>query len=582
MFVDPSIGESITINGKSYTFTETPNAPGIIYAEIGRKAKVYRLLSAGQYFALKAFKPRYRSGSTVGNTDRIAQYKDVPGLVVANRFEISPEKYPDLVRTHEAFTHAILMPWVDGKSWFNYVTGKVAITSANALQLARALINTIAELEQRNLAHCDLSSSNFIFSADFSHVELVDIEDMFGFGLQEPADKPNGTGGYAPEWVKAQGVWEAAADRFSTGILVSEILGWQFEDIRQASAGDAYFADGEFGNKSRRFRLLSERLEKIHPELPNLFKTVWYAESFEECPRIADWKHILDSIREPQLEVIPAVLDFGVLDLSVKRQTQPSLTVKIKNVGGGILRGQLTSKVSWLSVIPANFANSADSASDHTVTLNSNFPIIKKQREYAFKDGVMVTAGKTIASLPAHYRLAFPESSALPWAYLLLAVIGVLVLCGTLLLGWSIFGPKPVAPMPSETERIAVPASQNFTATRDILPTLLDQSSATPAVAKWYVYINTDRTFLYTGPNKGFPPVSQDPYGKGDRFTVLTIDRTGEWLFCIAPDDVQGWISTDSVDVEFSLSIIPTASYIPPVPTIAPTRQLHKKPHRSH
>jgi serine/threonine protein kinase len=580
MFVDPYVGDTIALDGQLYTFTEAPNAPGILYAEIGRKAKVYRLQKAGSVFALKAFKPRYRSAANVDNTDRIAKYRDVPGLAVANRMVVSPDRYPDIVQQNSAFAYSILMPWVEGKSWFNYITGKLPIGRQESMQLALSLLGTMIELEQRNLAHCDLSSSNFIFSFDYHHVELIDIEDMFGFGLKEPDDKPNGTGGYAPNWVKSQGVWESAADRFSTGILISEILGWQFEKIREASDGDSYFADGEFGNKSKRFRLLSEHLEQIHPELPNLFKTVWYAESFEECPRITDWKHLLESIKEPQLEVTPVFLNFGVLDVRNKRQAQPSITVKIKNAGGGTLRGQVISNLAWLRVTPDNFANSEGSSSEHTVTLNSNFPIARKQREYVFKNGLTITNGGTHTSLPASYALSFPESPAFNWNYLLLllTVVSALVVCGGLLIGWSVLNSRTAPPIASTTEQIALLGPENFTTTHDNAVTPSLQYTATPAVAKWYVYVNKEPTFLYTGPNKGFPLVSWDTYSKGDRFTVLTIDRTGEWLFCTGPDNVQGWIPMDSVDIEFSPSIIPTASYIPPVPTLAPTR----KPHRSH
>lgn len=202
MFADPGIGEILSINGTTYHFTEATNAPGIIYAEIGRKAKVYRLIGNGQPFALKAFKPKYRIPETVANTPQIARYQDVPGLAVAGRTIISPEQYPQIVQTFPAFAYSVLMPWVEGKSWFNHVTGKIPLTQAESLRLARALVDAIYELERRDLAHCDLSSSNFIFSLDLSHVELIDIEDMFGQGLLPPKEKPKGTGGYAPGWIK--------------------------------------------------------------------------------------------------------------------------------------------------------------------------------------------------------------------------------------------------------------------------------------------------------------------------------------------------------------------------------------------
>ena len=413
MFIDPGIRESITVDGKIYNFTEAPNAPGIIYAEIGRKAKVYRVVKSGQAYALKAFKPKYRSTETVENTQRIAVFQNVPGLSVARRLVIKPEAYPEVVSNNPAFAYAILMPWVEGKSWFNYVTGKVALDRQVSLQLAKALVNAVNELEQRNLAHCDLSSSNFVFSEDFKHVELIDIEEMFGNGLVEPKEKPRGTGGYTPEWVRKEGVWEAGADRYSTGILVSEILGWQFEDIRSTSAGDAFFAEGEFGNKSKRFRLLSERLEQIHPELSRLFKTVWYAESVEESPRIADWKRVLDSIREPELQVTPDYLKLGTLDLSVKPVQQPQTTLVVKNIGGGVLTGRIQPNVPWLSVTPAVFSCVEGNESKHKVILGATAPTRKGQTNYQFNNGINVSTKQGTKTVSGSYSVVRPKSHLL-------------------------------------------------------------------------------------------------------------------------------------------------------------------------
>ncbi len=425
MFIDPHIGESLQINGKSYTFSEAPNAPGIIYAEIGRKAKVYRVINGGQSFALKAFKPKYRSIHTVENSQRISQYQNVPGLSVSQRHVITAKNHPRVIGDHPDFEFGILMPWVEGKSWFNYVTGKVLINRRESICLTRALINIIYDLERHDLAHCDLSSSNFIFSSDFSHVELIDIEDMFGYGLQEPAEKPKGTGGYSPNWASADGIWEAGADRFSTAILVCEILGWQFENIREASDGDAYFAEGEFGNKSRRFRLLSERLEQIQPELANLFKTVWYSESLEECPKIAKWKEIVDTLGEPELEIAPSVIDFGSLQLECKGQL-PTRKIKVRNTGSGTLTGSIISNVNWLSITPKEFANAEGSYSEHSVTLLANYPDMHSYKSQ-FDDAIHVYDGNSTQPLSCKYEIT-KKNGGTKWLWVLGGAISFLAI----------------------------------------------------------------------------------------------------------------------------------------------------------
>lgn len=299
MFKDPEIGESVQINGKLYTFIEVPEAPGVTYAELGKKAKVYRIMQGTRAYALKVFKPAYRNPNITRNTDLISRYRDVKGLAVAERSVLAPNTHKELLGNRPEFTYAVLMPWIEGMVWGNYIVGKTPITGSESLQLAKTLTDVLCGLEEHGLAHCDLSGGNFIISLDYSRIELVDIEELYGAGLQTPDPLPTGTGGYSPEWVRKNGLWEAAGDRFAAGILVGEILGWQFEDVRNsASNGEAYFADDEFGKETKRFRLLLSRLERLHPDLAKLFETIWKARGTEECPRIAEWKKTLDQIAE--------------------------------------------------------------------------------------------------------------------------------------------------------------------------------------------------------------------------------------------------------------------------------------------
>ncbi len=586
MFRDPEVNSSFGLDGKKYQFTEAPNAPGIIYAEIGRKAKVYRVLSEGKAYALKAFKAKYRTVQLLKNNKQIVKYADVPGLSVARRLVITPEAYPDLIKQYEEFAYAILMPWVDGRSWFNYVTGKLAIEREESLRLARALINSVAELEARNLAHCDLSSGNFIFSSDFAHVELIDIEDMFGPALQEPKPRPNGTGGYAPGWLKASGVWEAGADRFSTGILVSEILGWQFGDIREISSGDAYFAEGEFGNRSKRFRLLSERLEQIHPQLSKLFKTVWYAESLEECPRIADWKHTLDAIRQPILLVSPDTLKFSTLDLSVKSPVQPQASITVKNGGGSLLKGRITPNVPWIHISPMDFSCPEGMGSEHRVTLTLDAPRRRGQQHYSVPNLISIKSPQQTKNLPGQYSVAFPEIRTPAWLYALIGTVtlGALLLCIGAGTGWAVLN-SPQPPTHTATEfyvssvritdtPISVIAPNTVTPSDTPRPTL--SPTVTPIPVK-YAYIAVSQANLYQGPGMGYYLATNHTYETGDKFTVLERNPNGYWLLCQSSDGKKGWLFVDWVSIDFDPLVIPTASYIPPVP---PTET--RKPKNSH
>lgn len=428
MVKDPRINTIIDINGEKYSFTEAPNAPGIIYAEVGRKAKVYRLINDERAYALKVFKPRYRSELIVENTRRITQYQDVPGLAVAKRIIITPEEYSHIIEENRSFAYAVLMPWIEGKSWFNYITGRIGLQRKESLILARALVNSVNELEKRDLAHCDLSSSNFIFTADYQQVELIDIEDLFGEGLEEPLEKPAGTGGYAPGWIRREGVWEAGADRFAAGILISEILGWQFSDVRAASAGETYFPEEEFGKKTQRYQILADRLGEIHPELTSLFKTLWYAESVEECPRVAEWKGVLEYIREPEMMVTPDILDFGVIDVLKAKTTGNQKMIEIINTGGGVLHGKIRCEVPWLSVDPCGFHCSEGKRSQHNLALILSESRDLKKGGHRTENALSIVSDVGDLEMVSEYQIVSARRKPPKWIFwLCVGLIGLLL-----------------------------------------------------------------------------------------------------------------------------------------------------------
>jgi hypothetical protein len=368
LFTHPNT--SISIGNNNYSFTPAPGFPDIPYAEVGRRAKVYRLKSGNEYYALKVFKYAFRKEESVVNCAAINENKEIPGLKAAERTVLYPKDYPDLVAQYPDFAYAVLMPWMKGESWFNTISQKTAITPENSLKLAKALVAALAGLEQRQMAHCDLSASNFIYSDGFEQVELVDLEEMFGVGLKTPNPIPAGTSGYSPKWIMDKGCWSAGCDRFSTGILVSEILGWRDERVNQTAYGETFFegprptTEGEFGHKSERHALMNQVLGEIHPKLVELFNQVWNANSIEECPRIEDWKKALEDI--PILKVGPEVLDFG----NVKKSKTASATLTITNSGGGTLSGEIIPQEDWVKVNPSQIKCMEGKVSQHQVAFD--------------------------------------------------------------------------------------------------------------------------------------------------------------------------------------------------------------------
>ena len=276
-------------------------------------------------FALKEFHTGYRHATSVANTERIVRYRDVPGLRVADRLALWPEQHPAVVAQREELAYAVLMPWIEGACWYNYVQGRNPLLRDESISLAQALVKAYVALEERGLAHCDPSPSNFIFSPAFDRVELVDIEDMYGPDFPQPYPVPAGTSGYSPSWMKTRGSWSREGDRFGVALLTSEILGWAFEDVRALCSSGSFFEDDELGTDSRRFRVLHQRLSDVSPELSRLFEMVWYSGSSQACPPIADW--------QASLQEIPAVMPefvfepLGQLELRVDSDVTEDITI---------------------------------------------------------------------------------------------------------------------------------------------------------------------------------------------------------------------------------------------------------------
>lgn len=396
--VQPQPGEQIHIHGDLYTFPAASGRLGGVPYEVGKAARVYQLTQGKQKFALKAFFHHYRNPQVGQNSAALAKYSNLCGLSVANRKVILPEKHADLVKKFPAFSHAVLMPWTTGESWVNYISGNKDILPENSVMLARSLAEVLSDLEKHHAAHCDISSGNFVFSPDYKHVELVDIEEMFAEGVSPPNILPVGTEGYAPEIVVQNGYHNLDADRFAGAIMLVEILAWQFADVRAEREPNSLFASGEFGYKSKRYKLVFQRLQDIPDhlgvnkrQLLKLFEQVWFARWIDQtqkieqthaqaimqaCPTLQEWRQALcvaellvDEVPasdelytplKPLQDSQPAVLLFGLprlhvetslLDFGLVNHRDSRLHLKITNEGGGLLKGSVTA-LPWLSISP--------------------------------------------------------------------------------------------------------------------------------------------------------------------------------------------------------------------------------------
>jgi hypothetical protein len=289
----------VVIWGDSYTVAEHPNIHGNAYMLDGRQSFVYQLTREdGVPQALKVFKPRYRNSTLVTQAENIAPFSALLGMQVCARSVVSSDN-TDLLQENPDLLYACLMPWVEGSTWQYFLVEKVSITASQSLDIAKNLLKVLVSLDDKGIAHCDLSGSNIILSSDLSEgsVALVDVEGIYALNLHRPVSIPSGSPGYNHK-TASQGLWFTSADRFSGAVLLAEILSWPNHAIRQASWGNSYFNPNEIHKEGLRYEMLISGLRNNWGEgIVELFIKAWSSETLADCPRLKEWFSVLpDSI----------------------------------------------------------------------------------------------------------------------------------------------------------------------------------------------------------------------------------------------------------------------------------------------
>lgn len=389
MDFEPTPGMLLKINGEDIEFTALDNSE-YVYAETGREATVYRVLKGGEYYAFKVFNPAFQNEHLTKNSLKLAQFNTVTGLKVANRTVITEKAFPDLTRTYPSLRFAILMPWIQGALWGNLMANEHTLRKDKYIQISKLLMGVICNLESRGLAHCDLSNNNFIIDPALNSIELIDIESMYASDMPRPTSISSGTPGYRYPWAAKQGIWELGGDRFAAAILCAEIMTWSNPEIREnrAEESETFFTEEEIGSKSKRFKLMKEKLGQVDPSFSNLFENAWFSKSFEDCPPICQWKDAVESLppaRDPEIprlaptkmRVSHTILDFGVLE-----QPNKVLDLVVTNAGTSTLEGTISCE-PWISASPDEFSISRGVSTRIVVSLKTNLP--KPQGKYEFR-----------------------------------------------------------------------------------------------------------------------------------------------------------------------------------------------------
>ena len=349
----PQVNQELDVDDETYHVAEHPAAPEIPYGQEGRQAVVYQLVAGTDRRALKVFKPRYRLPDMVSLADRIAPLAGLQGLRVCQRIVLTPQRHATLLRQHPDLTYAVMMPWVEGPTWMEVLVEQRALSAEESLALARSLAEILAGMEQRRLAHCDLSGPNVMLQALVQHatagwrpsVALVDVEQLYGPALERPELLPGGSPGYAHK-TAPDGLWGATADRFAGAVLLGEILGWRDDRVREAAWGENYFDPQEMQRDSERYRTLALVLEERWGDgVGGLFGRAWRSDVLADCATFGEWlvtlpEEVPETVSFALPEVEPAT-DGEVVSDGIEAAVHALMEVARRLEGQGNLIGAL-------------------------------------------------------------------------------------------------------------------------------------------------------------------------------------------------------------------------------------------------
>ena len=133
--------------------------------------------------------------------------------------------------------------------------------------------------------------------------------------------------------------------------------------------------------------------------------------------------------------------------------------------------------------------------------------------------------------------------------------------------------PPPLPSVPASTPHFTPSSAQAKPSPTNTITSTPTQTAtfpqSPPSAATCHITIS--KAFVYQGPNKGYPLENNKSYNSENEFKVIARDRTGTWLFGELQDSTQGWMPIEWLSRScYSNTPIPTASFIPLVPTERP------------
>ncbi len=341
----PGANDPLTlVEEKAYRFAEHPAAPGLPYGQEGRTAVVYKLvIDDGGAQALKVFKAAYRVSSIVGHSATLAPLAVLPALQVCRRTILDPSRHQLLLDRYPELLYATLMPWIEGPTWMEVLVLHRVISREQSLGLAVGLLRALTVMEESGIAHCDLAGPNIVLPGLLEapagrgalHVELIDVEQMYGPTLGRPQRLVAGSSGYTHRAFTEDTAWSSYGDRFAGAMLLAEFLGWSDATVRQSAWGESYFNPDELQQNCPRYQGLRDSLSQHWgPPVAGLLEQAWSSESLADCPAFWEWSTVLDnrptekSIHLVHVDAVASNLQEVAADLERQQNYSGALTVQ--------------------------------------------------------------------------------------------------------------------------------------------------------------------------------------------------------------------------------------------------------------
>lgn len=311
-------GRPAFVNGLELVPRPVPGLPGVpLVASMGQAQAYYLREATNSLWILKKFLP---GRSPDVNYIRAIQalIPNKPGLESGyERRVLAPTDVSGAGYHTTDFAdwleNTILMRMVSGDSWANLADtirdGSRSFTVDERVSLCRKLSEKIQYLEQCDLSHRDLSSTNVFVDWRTLEVHLIDWDSLYHSTLTMPQNTTFGTTGYIAPFVKVNGTevpqvsWTVRSDRFGLAMLNAEFLSL---DTGSPLTGDggAFDQDEIYSRGGPGIAAICDKVRVSCPAAVPLIERSLSASKFDECPGPGEWSRAV-TVRTSTRAVTP-------------------------------------------------------------------------------------------------------------------------------------------------------------------------------------------------------------------------------------------------------------------------------------